>query len=108
MENKHSRLGITSFVLSVVTGISMLLLFTVAGILHMREPLGSQEQQMVIGAIAIALLFLDLIAAAFGIATLCQKEQKKLFGILGLSFSLLVIIVSGGLIILGIIASKLR
>ena len=106
MENGHSRIGIASFVLSLVAGISMLLLFAVAGIMKLRNPNGSPEGNIIIGVVALALVFLDLLAAALGIATVCQKEQKRLFGILGLSFALLVIIGTGGLVVLGLIASR--
>jgi hypothetical protein len=108
MDNKHSGIGIASFVLSLVVGISMLLLFAVAGIMNIRNPGGSQESKVIIGLVGILLMFLDIVAAALGIATLCQKEKKKLFGVLGLSFSLLVIMLSGGLIVLGLFASKYR
>jgi hypothetical protein len=106
MENRHSRIGIASFVLSLVAGISMLLLVAVAGIMKFRNPSGSPEGKIIIGVVAIALLFLDFLAAALGIATVCQKEQKKLFGVLGLSFSLLLIIGLVGLIVFGLIAGK--
>ena len=92
--------------MSLVAGISMFLLFAVVGIMNARHPGSSQESKMVIGMVAIFLAFLDIVAFAFGIATICQKEQKKLFGILGLTFSLLVILGTGGLITLGMIASR--
>ncbi len=100
-EMKHSRLGITSFVISLVIGIVMGILIIIAGIMEATLPGGIDENS--VGAIVLGLfllggLFVDLVALGLGIAGLFQKERKKIFAILGIIFS--GITVSGTLLLM--------
>ena len=105
MEEKHSRLGIASFVLSLVIGLSLFVLFAVAGLLNggRVERGGHYPGQALVGVLAIALFAADVVAAGLGIASVCQSARKRIFGILGLSFSALTLVGSVGLMIIGII-----
>jgi hypothetical protein len=104
MEEKHSVLGIASFSISIAVGCLMILLFVAAGVLnagrieHGREYPG----QAIVGLTAILLLAADVVAAGLGIATLCQANRKRLFGILGLVFSMGTVLGSVALIIVGL------
>src|SRR6266700_3589400 len=49
MEEKHSGLGVTSFIISVTAGILLLLLFTVAGLLRRHHPAGPYPAQFLVG-----------------------------------------------------------
>ncbi len=108
MEEKHSRLGIASFVTSIAIGILILLLFVVAGILHNKNPDGNYPSQMVVGFVFIALAAADFTAVGLGIASLCQSGRKKIFGILGLIFSSLTLLSTITLIAIGIVFASKR
>ena len=105
MEEKHSRMGIASFALSLVTGFSLFVLFAVAGMLNggRVERGGQYPGQMLVGFIVIGLLGADVVAAGLGIASVCQSARKRIFGILGLSFSALTLVGGAGLLIIGFI-----
>lgn len=109
MEEKHSRLGVASFVVSVAVGTLIFALFIIAGVLHAHYRQTGNEhrgEQEIVGAIALLLLAMDIVAVGLGIAAVCQQGTKKVLGILGLSFSSLTIIGTGGLIFIGITLAR--
>jgi len=109
MEEKHSRLGIASFAVSVAVGCSMLLLFVIGGVLSAGRIQGAQDYpgQVVVGIVAILLLAADIVALGLGLAALFQPATKRVFGVLGLTFSSLTVVGSSALIAIGILyASK--
>jgi len=110
MEEKHSRLGIASFALSLITGFLLFILFAVAGMLNggRVEHGGRYPGQMLVGFIVFGLLGADVVAAGLGIASVCQSARKRIFGILGLSFSALTLVGGVGLMILGLIFVAMR
>jgi hypothetical protein len=101
-QRRHSRLGIASFVVSLAIGFSFLLLFIVAGILAQRSPGKPYPGQSIVGVIAMLLFAGDMVAAGLGISGMCQSRVKKVFAILGTVFSILTIIGSVGLIVVGL------
>jgi hypothetical protein len=105
MEEKHSRLGIASFALSLVVGFLILVLFVVAGVLAQRHGTGSEQYpgSVAVGAGMILLVGLDFLAIGLGIAAVCQKERKRLFGVLGLVFAALTVFGAGALIAVGVL-----
>jgi hypothetical protein len=105
MDNKHSRLGIASFGISIIVGCLMLALFIVASVLNAGHIQHGEEYpgQTMVGLVGIALLAADVIAVGLGIAALCQTGTRRLFGILGLTFSSVTIVGAVGLIIIGLI-----
>ena len=108
MEEKHSRLGIASFALSLVVGFLILVLFVVAGVLAQRHGGGGQYPGAVaVGAGMILLVGLDFLAIGLGIAAVCQKERKRLFGVLGLIFSALTVFGSGALVAFGVLLTAM-
>lgn len=111
MEEKHSRLGLASFGISVGAGVLMFILFVVAGILNAGGRIQHGQRypgQMIVGFVTIGLVAVDFLAVALGIAALFQPGTKRLFGILGLVFSSLTIIGTGALIVIGLLfASRL-
>lgn len=102
IEQKHSGVGIASFIISVLVGIAMAALFVGAAILHARGRDGVYPGQALVGIIAILLLFADTAAFGLGLASVFAKERKKIFGILGLTFSALTLLGTVGLIVLGL------
>ncbi len=101
---KNSGLGVASFAISIAVGCLMLGVFIVGGLLNAGRVERGQTYpgQMIIGLVAIFLLAADVLAAGLGIAALCQKGRKRLFGVLGLVFSSATILGSIGLMVLGL------
>ena len=92
-EQKHSKLGIASFVLAIIA--LMVVCGDVALAVAMSGGLNvSQNYAPVDTALTCAAALIALVGVGLGIAAVVQKNTKKLFGILGLVFS--------GLIVLGI------
>ncbi len=105
MEEKHSRLGIASFVISIAVGCAMLLLFIIGGILSAGRFQHGQDYpgQVLVGITAILLLAADIVAVGLGVAALLQPATKRIFGILGLTFSSLTVGGSVLLIVIGLL-----
>ena len=85
----HSKLAIASFITSIVSGVSIIVLFVVAGVLA-STPEGLDENSaasMVIGLMLFALLFASLVALGLGIAGLFNKRGTKMFAIVGITVS---------------------
>ncbi len=105
MPTKHSALGISSFVMSIITGLIIFLLVVIAGVMEVSTPGGIDEESaeaVILGLFIIAALFGCLTALALGIAGLFQKGRKKIFSILGVIFSALPFIGTISLIIIGL------
>lgn len=115
-ENRHSRLGIASFVTAVLTTVLFVVLlvviFSAAGQLlggvdpqnvtpqdlerNLQQSPGTTGVLGVAGFGLVASPFLYLLGAALGIAGLIQKRRKRLFSVLGT--------VANGVIFLGLLA----
>lgn len=104
MEQKHSGIGIASFVISIVAGILIFIVLGIAGSLEASTPGGIDEnstEAVMVGLAIIGLLFLNVLSVGLGIGGLLQKERKKIFAILGTVFSSFLILSVIGLMILG-------
>lgn len=104
MAQKHSGLGITSFIFSIVSGILIFILIIIAGMMEASTPGGIDEKSaaaVIVGLFIIAFLFLCLVALGLGIAGLMQKDRKKLFAILGTIFSTVTLVGTISIIIVG-------
>lgn len=104
MEEKHSKLSIASFVISLVTGFVLFILIAIAGVLENATPGGMDEESA--GAILLGLgiifsMLVSFVSLGLGIAGLVQKNTKKVFGILGIIFSVGIVILVISLMILG-------
>lgn len=95
-EQKHSGLGLASFIISLVVMVLMFGIFVVAGIWEATTPGGIDEDSagaVMLGLSMFALMFIDLVAAGLAIGGLCQA-RKKVFSVLGLVFSLSTIVIT--------------
>ena len=104
-EQKHSRLGIASFITSIVSGILIYLLMVIAASMAASTPAGMYEPSagtLIAGLSVFAFLGVTLVALCLGIVGLLQKERKKIFAILGTVFSAVSLVVTIFIIILGI------
>lgn len=104
-ERKHSGLGIASFITSIVSGILIFLDIVIAGVMEATTPGGVDEASA--GAIIVGLFLFAFLGAAFvglglGIGGLLQKERKKIFAILGTVFSVISLLATIFIIILGL------
>ena len=105
LEKKHSGLGISSFIVSIATGVSMFLLFIAAGMMEISTPGGIDEDSvgaMLVGLFLFAFLLLSVLAIGLGIAALFQRDRKKLFAVLGIVFAASTIVITMFLMILGL------
>jgi hypothetical protein len=104
-EQKHSGIGIASFITSIVSGILIFLLIVIAGVMEASTPGGMDEESasaVVVGLFLFAFLGLALVALALGIGGLFQKERKKIFAILGAVFSAVALLATIFIILLGL------
>jgi hypothetical protein len=95
-ELRSSGAGLTSFIIGLFSGLSLLVLIVAAGVLTAKS--GGRMNPQSPQAIGLGLLMIvGMIAAVIGvilaIVNLVQKDRKKLFGIFGL-------ILNGGILLL--------
>ena len=98
----HSKLGIASFVTAIVGGLLFLTLGVSLGYMELNTPVGIDETSKVVilmGLGIILALFILLISLGLGIGGLIQKERKKIFSVLGVVFSFLILLVISIIII---------
>lgn len=106
-KQKHSGLGIASFIVSIVSGILTFLLVVVAGVIEASTPGGIDEESagaIVLGLLLFAFLGMLLVGLGLGIAGLFQKERKKIFAILGTVFSSVIFLCTILIMLLGLAA----
>ena len=109
MEQKNSALGLTSFFISLITGILMFGLIVIAGVIENLSPGALDEETstaFLVGLLAIFFLFLEIVALGLGIAGLVQKNCKKVFAILGVVFSSGTILITLFVIFLGLLIGE--
>ena len=76
MEQRHSRLGVASFVVSIAAAVLWLSLFVMA-----------PEIARTGGGLLAMVLFADFVAVGLGVAGLCVMDRKRIFAILGIAFA---------------------
>lgn len=109
MDQKHSGLGIASFITSIVAGIVIFGAVVIAGVMESSTPGGMDEESaaaIIVGLALIAMLFLELAALGLGIAGLCRRDTKKVFAILGTTFSAVAIGGTALLMLIGVMAGE--
>lgn len=105
---KHSGLGISSFVLSLVVGLATFALFTAGAVLQNATPGGVHEESpeaIVLGLLLMVTLAGCLVSFALGVAGLFQENRNRTFAILGTILSALTGIGSTFAVLLGLAAS---
>ncbi len=86
MEQKHSGLGIASFVTSIAAGI----LLIASSVVAFSMEYAASDADGIFFLFVFTVFIADLVALGLGIGGLCQKDQKKIFAILGTVISALV------------------
>ena len=90
MENKHTKLGIASFALSVLTGacsFGLIVIVALARAMHDGDEHSARAAKIILAVLLFGLFASNLIALGLGIAGLNQPERKKLFALLGTVFA---------------------
>jgi hypothetical protein len=107
-EVPHSGLGITGFILALISALGMLATFISIGIIAVNDPTVVEDEgavtMMLVGLAVIGFGFLSLLALGLSFGSLFQRSRKKLFGILGLVISGMLIFGTGGIMVLGAVA----
>jgi hypothetical protein len=101
---KHSGIGIASFTMSLGILVVTFILVVIAGVMEASTPGGIDEESpaaIMLGLGIIGMVVLNVAAFGLGIGTLFQRTRKKLFGVLGMTFSALTIIGIISLIMFG-------
>ncbi len=93
--SRHSRLGISSFILSFFPAVLLVGIGLLATYLISKQPPEADEVGYAFGMfILVALMALsELVALGLGIAGAFQRHRKRLFGFLGVACSILVLAV---------------
>jgi len=105
---RQSGLGITSFVLAIVAGLTALALVVIAGVMEASTPGGMDEespQAIIVGLGIFGVVALNLLGIGLGVAGLVHADRLRTFAVLGLVFNSLVILGLGGLMVIGLMAS---
>lgn len=104
---KHSGLAISSFIMSVVSGVAILLIFVIAAVLETSTPGGIHDDSVAtatIGLLTVFFVVTALTALGLGIAGILQRGRKNIFAILGVTFGVVEVI--GTLLVIWIGLSK--
>lgn len=97
---KHSGIGIASF----VTGLDAFLFFFFTLILAVAiSGIGARGRavETLTGMFVFLLIFLALLGLGLGIGGLCQPDRRKIFPILGITFSSLTLLLTVTIIAIG-------
>ena len=103
-DQKHSGLGIASFIISILGGILIFAILAAATLMEAATPGGLDEKSEVMVAFGLGLLALlggEFVALGLGIGGLFQTGREKIFAILGTVFSAVTLSLMISIIVLG-------
>jgi hypothetical protein len=98
---RYGALGISSFVLSLITFVGLFLDVGVAGYASVTGT-ATRGFNMIVGMIVFLCLFLGLIAIGLGIAGWRDKTSKPGFSIAGIAISAGALVLTGAIMFLGL------
>jgi hypothetical protein len=105
-ELPHSGPGVASFILGLLSGFAVLCVLVLAGVLAMQAGGDIDEESpeaLLVGGALLVSLLVALVGAVLGGVGLAQRHRKKIFAVLGLCFSLLVLLGAAGVLVLGVL-----
>ncbi len=105
---KHSGLGIASFLVGLVAGLLEVTCLVIIGILQATNPRLIDDSTSLLLLIGFAILSgvpLGLLGIGLGFAGLCQR-RKKLFAVMGVVISSLVVAGVAAMLVLGMTAGN--
>ena len=95
---KNSGFGVGSFVISILTGSSMLILTITAGVMDEKGVMEDDTEMQVVGILILGSMLLAVIGSVLGVVNYFQKDKKKVLGIIGLALNALIVL--GGIILM--------
>jgi hypothetical protein len=104
----QSGVGVASFVMAVIGGVALLALVATAGVMESRTPGGMDENSpaaIAVGLGILAGLVLNAVGIVLGIVAVFQRDRKKVFAVLGLTFNALTLLAVVGLMVIGLTMS---
>jgi hypothetical protein len=110
-ENRHSRMGIASFVISILAAVIGASAFGDVQDPQSIDPQSLQDSPALAGLAAVGLGILGSIAfyllgLVLGVAGIIQRRRKRLFAVLGAVFNGIVLVLVVGLVAFGFVASQ--
>jgi hypothetical protein len=106
-ELKHTGVGIASFIISVISGLMLIVLVIIAGVMEASSPDGLDEEStdaIIVGLGLIGFMFGALLGLVLGIVGVFQSRRKKIFAILGMLLGGLTFFGVLGLMVIGLAA----
>ena len=97
---KQSRLGIASFILSLISGIIIVGLAINAAVIYISSPEAFDDDSVgiaIMGLLMLLMIVFEVVALGLGIAGLVQHNKKKTYATIGTALSAMIIF---GLIIM--------
>ena len=101
----QSKLGIASFLISILTAIGLFISFIIAGVMESNTYGGMDEESagaIILGLFIFGFGFLDLLAIGLGIGGIFQKTRERITAIIGTIISSAVLIITVSLIGIGL------
>jgi len=105
---RHSGVGITSFVISLISGFGMFAVTLFMGAIVASSPhiIDGESVELAVGGIlTLGFVFLSIIAFCLGLGGLCEPQARKTFAILGTVLSACNLGVTLLLLVVGIATS---
>jgi hypothetical protein len=103
MEQSHSRVGIVSLVIAVLSGIGMCCMMTFAATqANNAEMTEDSPMAIALGLMLLGDIFFALVGIGFGVAGFFAQERKKLFPVLGTILNTVTVVAIVFVIILGL------
>lgn len=98
---EHSGLGIAAFVLGLLSFFLLFVLLIFAGC-YEASAQSNLSTDAVFGALYFLVVAIALTGLIFGIVAVCQTNVKKVFGIIGLVLSVVVVLFAILILLLGL------
>ncbi len=90
VERKYSPIGIASFVIGIVSLLSVCGFFALS--LLMQDSASTDSLNTLIGFLVICTIVISVVGVGLGIGGIVQKAQSKVFAIIGLALNALVLL----------------
>ncbi|MBN2022695.1 MAG: hypothetical protein JW809_07855 [Pirellulales bacterium] len=105
---RHSRLGIASFVLALLSGFAIVAAFSAIFVMAIDAPQRRPDTlfALAIGTTILASMAVSFVGLALGIASVVQSTRKRVFGILGLVFNTILFFAMCGIMAIGFVVSR--
>jgi hypothetical protein len=103
MERRRSGLGIASFGISMVTGVTVFALVVFAGVMEASGTGGMDDMQtMIVGLGLIVVFTLNAFGIGLAFGALVQVNTIRTLGVLGLIFNMVLMLGLVAMVILGL------